>query len=95
MIAVPLPWRSLATEAVPAAAATGVAQIGGALTAAPSWLLAVGQAAIVVWFTVKAIDKRLAALHERVNETAGKVETLAGRVNGLRCQAGFKCEGSE
>ena len=91
----PLPWRALAVEAVPAAAATGIAQIGGALTAAPAWLTAVGQAAIVVWFTVRAIDKRLASLHQQVNETRGRVETLAGRLNGLRCQSSHQCDGSE
>lgn len=69
----------IAKEAIPMSAGVAVTGVSGAVLAAPSWLIAVGQAAIVVIFTVKAIDKRLARLHKAVNQLRGEVEVLEGR----------------
>lgn len=77
----------LIKDALPASAGTAATGIGGAALAIPTWLIAIGQAAIVVIFTVKAIDKRMSRLHERQNRVEGKVETLLGRIDGLACMA--------
>lgn len=78
----------LAAEVVPAGASAGAVGLVGTLAAAPAWLLALGQAVVVVIFTVRAIDKRMERLHVAVNETRGEVEMLRGRFRGLACMSG-------
>lgn len=75
--------------ALPASGGAALTGIGGTLLAAPGWLVGISQAAIVVIFTVRAIDKKLSRLHEAVNEARGEVETLRGRLNALQCQGGL------
>lgn len=79
--------RALSWIREPAFAVAGVTatEVSGSALAAPAWLIGVGQAAIVVVFTVKAVDKRLQRLHEAVNKTTGKVEIMEGKMDTLHC----------
>ena len=71
-----------------AGAVGGSAMAGevGAALAAPGWLVALGQAAVVAISILYGVDRRMSRLHKAVNETRGEVETLTGRVNTLACQ---------
>ena len=80
-------------DTAPAVGAVGAAQVGGAVLGAPSWLLGLGQAVIVVFFTLRGVDRRQRQRDQErdadVKELRGEVSTLAGRINGLGCiQAG-------
>jgi hypothetical protein len=77
----------LGREAVPAAIGAGATGAAGAFLTAPAWLIALGQAALVVVFTVRAINRKLETLQTGVGEVRGEVATLHGRINGLHCQA--------
>lgn len=78
-------WGML-RESVMAGAGVAATTAGGSWVAAPPWLIAVGQAAIVVAFTVKAIDRRLARFDAGLTETKAEVATLRGRLNACPCQ---------
>lgn len=76
---------SAVREVVPAGIASAVTTAGGAALTQPPWLIALGQAVIVIWFTVRAIDKRMSNLHRQVNEVKGVTESLTARLNALQC----------
>jgi hypothetical protein len=75
-------------DAVPAAGAAAGTAGAGAVLGAPGWLVGLGQAVVVVFFTLRGIDKRLAERDRAVAELDGKVSTLKGRIEGLHCQGG-------
>jgi len=65
------------------AGAVGVATIGGVSIGVPPLLVGLGQAAIVVYFTLRGVDKRIKERDKErdveVKELAGAIATLAGR----------------
>ena len=73
-------------DALPAGAWAGAAQVGGAVVAAPTWLIAIGQTAIVVIFTLKGIDRRLERMHKRVNDAQATAEMADTKVDTLHGQ---------
>lgn len=79
-------FTTLLSDALPAAAGVTVAQVAGTIASAPSWLTGLGQAVIVVVFTLRGIDKRNQRLADAVAEVRGELETIRGRMNGLACQ---------
>jgi hypothetical protein len=83
----------LIRDAVPPAGAVAATGATGAMFAAPGWLIALGQAAIVIGGTILAIDRRnreiiarVDKVNDRVALVSGELHALRGRVKGLRCQ---------
>lgn len=68
-------------DAVPAAGGAAATGLGGDMLAAPGWLVALGQAAVVVYFTTRTINNRM----KEISELRGEVATLTGRFKGLAC----------
>ncbi len=68
-----------AKDAMPAAGVVGVATIGGVSIGVPPLLVGLGQAAIVVYFTLRGVDRRMKERDVEVKELAGAIATLAGR----------------
>lgn len=81
-----IPFRAafeVAKDAAPAGACSGAASAVGMAAQAPPWLIALGQAVIVVYFTVRAIDKREKARNAKITELDNKVTAITGRLDRL------------
>lgn len=75
----------MAKDAVPAAAVVGTATVSGSVLNAPTWMIGLGQAIIVVYFTLRGVDRRQRQRDARLEELSGRVESLHGRIDGLAC----------
>ncbi len=78
----------LLRDTVPAGTLSGVTSLGGAALQIPPWLIALGQAMIVVWGVMAAIDRRRKQDRIAFTELAASVDTLTVRFNRLACQNG-------
>src|SRR5512133_1742313 len=74
-----------AKDAVPAAGAVGAASVGGAAMGAPAWLLGLAQAVIVVYFTLRGVDRRQRERDQQLAALDGEVQAILGRMRLIRC----------
>lgn len=74
-----------AKDAVPAAGAVGAASVGGAALGAPTWLLGLAQAVIVVYFTLRGVDRRQRERDGRLSALEGEVAAVRGQMRAIRC----------
>jgi hypothetical protein len=65
-------------DAVLAAAGVSAVEVGGVVTGASSWLIGLGQAVIVVAFTLHGIDRRLKGLSDAQDKLRGRLARLEG-----------------
>jgi hypothetical protein len=70
-------------DAAAAALGAGATTVGGSVVGAPGWLIGLGQAVVVVFFTLRGIDRRMKALKDEQDEIRGQLHTLKGRVDAL------------
>lgn len=74
-----------AKDAIPAAGAVGAASAGGAAMGAPAWLLGLGQAVIVVYFTLRGVDRRQRERDKRLAAMEAEVSAVRGQLRLIRC----------
>lgn len=74
-----------AKDAIPAAGAVGGVSLAAGAISAPTWLVGLAQAIIVVYFTLRGVDRRQKARDKTLAELSGRVDSLHGRIDGLAC----------